>query len=66
MINPQPVATTPKHSLRNLKKYLPQLKMMAKKEGLSEEKKDKEDTKKPISAATVISVFKDEKVYLKV
>jgi hypothetical protein len=65
MINPQPIVTPPKHSLRNLRKFLPQLKIMAKKEGLTEEKKDKEDEKKPITVETIISVFKDEKVNLK-
>ena len=66
MINPQPIVTPPKHSLRNLRKFLPQLKIMAKNEGLTEEKKVKEDEKKPITLETIISVFKDEKVNLKV
>ena len=65
MINPQPIVTPPKHSLRNLRKFLPQLKIMAKKEGLTEEKKDTENEKKPITVETIISVFKDEKVNLK-
>ena len=65
MINPQVIVTPPKHSLRNLKKFLPQIKMMAKKEGLLKEKMENEETKKPITAETVISVFKDEKVDIK-
>ena len=65
MINPQLIVTPPKHSLRNLKKFLPQLKAMAKKEGITNEKEEKQETKLPLSAETVISVFKDEKVYLK-
>ena len=65
MINPQHIVTPPKHSLRNLRKFLPQLKIMAIKEGLTEEKKDTEDEKKPITVDTIISVFKDEKVNLK-
>jgi len=67
MINPQKKPTSPaKKSLKNLKKFLPQLKSMAKKEGLTE---DKEGAKKPhetIKVDTVISVFKDEKVKIKV
>ena len=65
MINPQVIVTPPKHSLRNLRKFLPQLKMMAKKEGVIKENDEKQETKRPITAETVISVFKDEKVYLK-
>ena len=38
---------------------------MAKKEGLLKEKMENEETKKPITAETVISVFKDEKVDIK-
>ena len=69
MINPQKKPTSPeKKSLKNLKKFLPQLKNMAKKEGLTNEKKDKDkDTEKPhIKVDTVLSVFKDEKVQIKV
>ena len=68
MINPQKKPTSPeKKSLRNLKKFLPQLKSMAKKEGLTEEKKEEKDGEKPhIKVDTVLSVFKDEKVKIKV
>ena len=70
MINPQVKPTSPeKKSLRSLKKFLPQLKSMAKKEGLTEDKKDKEDAEKPhesLKVDTVVSVFKDEKVKIKV
>ena len=65
MINPQVIVTPPKHSLRNLKKFLPQIKMLAKKEGVAKEKGGEEDTKKPMTVETIISVFKDEKVNLK-
>jgi hypothetical protein len=67
MINPQVIKIPPKYSFRNLRKYLPQLKEMARKEGIAREKKNKEggegDDKKPI---TVLSVFKDEKVPINV
>ena len=70
MINPQVVKTPPKYSFRNLRKYLPQLKEMARKEGIAREKKKKEggegDEKKPIKVNTVLSVFKDEKVPINV
>jgi hypothetical protein len=66
MINPQVIVTPPKHSLRNMKKFLPQIKILAKKEGIAKEKEEKEDSKKPMTVETIISVFKDEKVNLKV
>ena len=71
MINPQKKPTSPaKKSLKNLKKFLPQLKSMAKKEGLTEDKEAAEgDNKKPhetIKVDTIISVFKDENVKIKV
>ena len=68
MINPQKKPTSPeKKSLKNLKKFLPQLKNMAKKEGLSVEKKEEKGGEKPhIKVETVLSVFKDEKVKIKV
>ena len=70
MINPQKKPTSPeKKSLRNLKKFLPQLKNMAKKEGLTNEKKedkDKDAEKSHIKVDTVLSVFKDEKVKIKI
>jgi hypothetical protein len=70
MINPQVVKTPPKHSFRNVRKFLPQLKEMARKEGLTKEKEKKEDggdgeDKKPLKVNTVLSVFKDEKVDIK-
>ena len=65
MINPQKKPTSPeKKSLKNLKKFLPQLKSMAKKEGLTVEKK--EEKKTHIKVDTVLSVFMDEKVKIKV
>ena len=70
MINPQVVKTSPKYSFRNLKKYLPQLKEMARKEGIARIKKKKEggdgDDKKPLKVGTVLAVFKDEKVPINV
>ena len=65
MMNPQVIVTPPKHSLRNLRKFLPQLRIMAKNEGLTREKEDTDEPRKPITAETIISVFKDEKVHLK-
>ena len=68
MINPQKKPTSPeKKSLKNLKKFLPQLKNMAKKEGLTEEKKKegKSGEKQHIKVDTILSVFKDEKVKIK-
>ena len=63
MINPQVVKVPPKYSFRNLRRYLPQLKEMARKEGIArEQKKKEEDEKKPLKVNTVLSVFKDEKV----
>ena len=71
MINPQVVKIPPKFSFRNMRKYFPQLKEMAKKEGLTKEKEKKEEggegeEKKPLKVNTVLSVFKDEKVDIKV
>merc|ERR1719483_1167617 len=67
MINPQVVKIAPKYSFRNLQKYLPQLKEMARKEGIAKETKNKEEgDKKPIKVNTVLSVFKDEKVPINV
>ena len=65
MINPQVIVTPPKHSLRNLKKFLPKIKMLAQKDGVAKEKKEEENTKKPMTVETIISVIKDEKVNLK-
>ena len=68
MINPQKKPTSPeKKSLKNLKKFLPQLKNIAKKEGLTEEKREeKSGEKQHINVDTVLSVFKDEKVKIKI
>ena len=63
MINPEQVKPTDgKKSLKSIKKFLPQLSSMAKKEGLGV-KDDK--PKGPIKVDTVISAFKDEKVSIK-
>ena len=70
MINPQVVKTPPKYSFRNLKKYLPQLKEMARKEGIARIKKKKEggdgNDKKTLKVGTVLAVFKDENVPINV
>ena len=65
MINPQakPGEQNKKKSMKSIKKFLPQLSSIAKKEGLSEEKKKERE---PIKVDTVISVLKDEKVQIKV
>ena len=39
--------------------------MLAQKDVVAKEKKEEEDTKKPMTVETIISVFKDEKVNLK-
>ena len=59
MINPQVKPTDGKKSLKSIKKFLPQLSSIAKKEGLSV-KEDK--PKGPIKVGTIISAFKDEKI----
>ena len=64
------VKTPPKYSFRNVRKFLPQLKEMARKEGLMKEKEKKEEgcdgkDKKPLKVKTVLSVFKDDKVDIK-
>ena len=66
MINPQVVKIPPKFSFRNLRKYLPQLKEMARKEGVAKKNTEEEGDKKPIKVNTVLSVFKDEKVPINV
>ena len=60
MINPQVKPTDGKKSLKSIKKFLPQLAGIAKKEGLSEPR-----PRGPIKVDTVISAFKDEKVSIK-
>ena len=68
MVNPQKKPESPeKKSLRSLKKFLPQLKDIAKKEGLSEDNKkgiNKEKTK--LKVDTIVAVFKDERVKINV
>ena len=62
MINPKVYKPPPKFSFRNLKKYMPQIKEMARKEGVSraqmEEKKKNEG--KQIKADTVLQFLKDD------
>ena len=45
MINPKVYKPPPKFSFRNLKKYMPQIKEMARKEGIAREKEKEEETK---------------------
>ena len=67
MINPQKKPTSPeKKSMKNLKKFLPKLSSMAKKEGLIEGKPDADKPREAIKVDTILSVFKDEKVKIKV
>ena len=67
MINPQKKPTSPeKKSMKNLKKFLPKLSSMAKKEGLMDDKKDADKPREAIKVDTILSVFKDEKVKIKV
>ena len=62
MINPKVYKPPPKFSFRNLKKYMPQIKEMARKEGVSREKmKEKENAeKKKMKADTVLQFLKDD------
>ena len=61
MINPQKKPTSPeKKSMKSIKKFLPQLSSIAKKEGLSDTKDKKPH--EPLKVETILSVFKDEKV----
>ena len=61
MINPKVYKPPPKFSFRNLKKYMPQIKEMAKKEGLSRDKEaEKAGGKKPVKADTVLKFLKDD------
>ena len=67
MMNPQVMQTPPKYTFRNVRKFLPRLKEMARKEWLTKEKEKKEEggdgeDKKPLKVNTVLSVFNDEKV----
>ena len=67
MINPQKKPTSPeKKSMKSLKKFLPQLSSIAKKEGLAEEKKEDDKPREAIKVDTILSVFKDEKVQIKI
>ena len=65
MINPQRKPTSPeKKSLKSIKKFLPKLSSIARKEGLVDEKDKK--VKEPLKVETILSVLKDEKVQIKV
>ena len=59
MINPQVKPSDGKKSLKSIKKFLPQLSSIAKKEGLSSKE---EKPRGPIKVDTIISAFKDEKI----
>ena len=58
MINPKVYRPPPKYSFRNLKKYMPQIKEMAKKEGVRkvdlEKNKEEDGEKKPANKANII------------
>ena len=62
MINPKVYKPPPKFSFRNLKKYMPQIQELARREGVSraqmEEKKKQEG--KQIKADTVLQFLKDD------
>ena len=62
MINPKVYKPPPKFSFRNLKKYMPQLKEMARKEGVSIDKEAEKAVggKKPVKADTVLKFLKDD------
>ena len=58
MINPKVYKPPPKFSFRNLKKYMPQIKEMARKEGIAREKE--KEGKKPVGTDTVLKFLKDD------
>ena len=61
MINPKVYKPPPKFSFRNLKKYMPQIKEMAKREGLAIKKEEKAGGgKTPVKADTVLKFLKDD------
>ena len=58
MINPKVYKPPPKFSFRNLKKYMPQIKEMARREGIAREKE--KDGKRPVGTDTVLRFLKDD------
>ena len=62
MINPKVYKPPPKFSFRNLKKYMPQLKEMARREGVAIDKEAEKagGGKKPVKADTVLKFLKDD------
>ena len=61
MINPKVYKPPPKFSFRNLKKYMPQIKEMARKEGVARAEKEKN---KEIGANTVLQFLKDDQMMM--
>ena len=60
MINPKVYRPPPKFSFRNLKKYMPQIKEMARKEGVARQKEKEKAEGKQIKADTVLQFLKDD------
>ena len=58
MINPKVYKPPPKFSFRNLKKYMPQIKEMARREGIAREKE--KEGKRPVGTDTVLRFLKDD------
>ena len=59
MINPKVYKPPPKFSFRNLKKYMPQIKEMARKEGVDRASKAKEKNKDLKAEEKFLSFLKD-------
>lgn len=60
MINPKIYRPPPKFSFRNLKKYMPQIKEMARKEGVARENEKKDVDGKQMKADKVLQFLKDD------
>ena len=60
MINPKIYRPPPKFSFRNLKKYMPQIKEMARKEGVARENAKKDSEGKQMKADKVLQFLKDD------
>ena len=60
MINPKIYRPPPKFSFRNLKKYMPQIKEMARREGVAREKEKEKVDGKQIKADKVLQFLKDD------
>ena len=60
MINPKVYKPPPKFSFRNLKKYMPQIKEMAKREGVARDKEKEKAEGQKSKADMVLQFLKDD------